>query len=328
MLRRLIRYAIISSPVLAFYGIIPLYILEGMSLGDFFLKLGGLSAQILVVWAIHIFIALRRPGTSDLKKFMISYLAIVVFQALAIVVINPPPFPHREYLAYPVLTAAAFNIIVLLLCNSVIAESEKTSARLEVQELRFQNSEAQKKLLLQQLQPHFLFNTLTVLKSMIRERPDEAELYSMKLSGFLRYSIDASNQLLVPLAQEYKFAMDFVELQQARFGKAFMLHVDMSGVSMQKMLPVYSLQTLLENAFKHNYFTMERPLQISLRASHDTIQVWNNKVSLRLTERSGTGLANLNERYKLISGKEILIVDSRNSFSVTIKLLDHEHSNN
>jgi LytS/YehU family sensor histidine kinase len=195
-------------------------------------------------------------------------------------------------------------------------------AEIENRELKFQNSEAQKQLLLRQLHPHFLFNALSVLKSLIKERPDTAEDYSLKLSDFLRYSAKASAQTLVTLREELEFTTGYIELQKVRFENTFSFSTLIPPEAMNFRVPVYAIQTLVENVFKHNYFTEKNPLKIEVSYHNHKLTVVNNKVSIKFTERSGTGLVNLNQRHQLVTGKEIDIVETENSFSVTIHLME------
>jgi two-component system, LytTR family, sensor kinase len=323
--KALIQNALISTPILAAYAVAPLYIFDKLSFGDFLVANVGLSINICFVWIINIYIALYHQDASNWRKYAFSYLSNFVFQGIFISLptfMNIGPRIGNTYVAYPVITSIAFNAIILLLCHSASIAQKKTSAELEVQELKFQNVEAQKKILLQQLHPHFLFNALSVLKSLIKEKPEEAELYSVKLSDFLRYSVKAPTQITVPLEEELEFTSGYIELQKARFENSFTFLVDIPKAAGIMKIPVYALQTLVENAFKHNYFTEKKPLHIRILYKNKTLLVTNNKVSLKITERSGTGLTNLNQRHKIITGEELKIEESEENFSVTLQLLE------
>ena len=197
-----------------------------------------------------------------------------------------------------------------------IAENEK-----QLQTLKWQNTEAQKQVLMQQLQPHFLFNALSTLKSLISENPTQAEDYTLKLSDFLRYTVQSQNQELATLANELNFANDYLNLQKIRFGDAFLSRLEVSEQYFQKKIPVLALQVLVENIFKHNYFTEKKPLHFTIKAKDNLLVVWNEKTSIRLSEKNNTGLKNLNARYLLICNKGIEILDNENEFQVIIPLL-------
>lgn len=192
MKNKLLKYALISSPILAIYGVSPFYIFDKFTISLFITAIFGLTINIFVVWLINIFITLRYLTLAPWKKFLMSYLLNFGFQLffasirrLNIIEPNIEDSLVVNYLAYPLITSVAFNAIIILLCNSIVTSHKKTKAEEEIQELKLQKSEAEKQILLQQLQPHFLFNSLSVLKSLIHEQPEEAENYTVKLSEFV-----------------------------------------------------------------------------------------------------------------------------------------------
>jgi LytS/YehU family sensor histidine kinase len=281
--------------------------------------------NISVVWAINIFITLRLQQLVNWKRYLLSYFLQLLFQAILFFVsefITMRPDIAEKYMSYPVLISISFNAVIILLCNSVENAYKKNIAELENRELKFQNSEAQKQLLLRQLHPHFLFNALSVLKSLIKEKPEAAEDYSIKLSDFLRYSVKASAQTLVALREELSFTTGYIELQKVRFENNFSFKLEVPETALRMQVPVFAIQTLVENAFKHNYFTEKNPLHIRISYADHKLTVENNKASLKVTERSGMGLTNLNQRHQLITGQAITIEDREQSFSVTITLLE------
>lgn len=329
MKKSLFKYALISSPILAVYGVSPFYIFDKFTITLFIGAVIGLSFNIFIVWMINIYLTLRHDNLKTWKKFIFSYFGNFIFQVLFAIMgrynnigPNVDETIVNHYLTHPFLTSIAFNAIILMLCNSIVTSYKKSKAEEEIQELKLQNSEAEKQILLQQLQPHFLFNSLSVLKSLIHEKPDEAENYTLKLSEFLRYSVKAPTKIAVALEDEIEFTQGYVELQKVRFEKAFSFEITIPKEAMQMKIPVYALQVLVENALKHNYFTEKNPLQLQVQYQDKTLTVKNNKGSSKEIERvSGTGLVNLNQRHLLITGKEIEIKNSEKEFSVTLQLI-------
>jgi two-component system LytT family sensor kinase len=324
MKRGLLRYAILSTPILAIYALSPVLIFEVAPRPELPTLILGMFVNISVVWSINILITLRLQKLEKWKRYSLSYLFQLLFQLALFFIsdfITIRSDIAEKYLSYPILISISFNAVIILLCNSVENAFKKNVAEIENRELKFQNSEAQKQLLLRQLHPHFLFNALSVLKSLINEKPDTAEDYSLKLSDFLRYSAKASAQTLVTLKEELEFTTGYIELQKVRFENTFTFFTSIPSEVLNCRVPVYSIQTLVENAFKHNYFTEKNPLTIEVTYDANKLTITNNKVSIKVTERSGTGLVNLSQRHKLITGKEIDIVETENSFSVTIHLM-------
>lgn len=324
MQKQLIRYAIMSTPILALFALSPLLIFGIITLGGVPSLIGGMLTNILTVWIINILIFIKLPNVSGVKRVLFSYSMEILFQGCFFLITFlgdfQPPIAD-QYVFYPILISLSFNAIILLLCSSVEQVYKAKRAEAENQELRFQNVEAQKQLLLRQLNPHFLFNSLSVLKSLVHEKPDAAIDYSVKLSDFLRYSIKAARQSTVTLREELDFTLSYIELQKVRFGTSFSFNIQLPDEIMTYKISVYAMQTLVENAFKHNYFTEKNPLQISIHYQNYRLTVRNNKTSIKLTERSGLGLKNLNLRHQLITGQEITILDDDLSFSVTLMLM-------
>lgn len=201
---------------------------------------------------------------------------------------------------------------------------------LENSRLKVKNLEAANERLKQQIHPHFLFNSLSTLKSLIATSPASAEDYLVKLSGFLRNSIASNTLHTKTIAAELEACMDYLDMQKIRFGKALIVEVDIPPEQQSACwLPAFSLQILAENAIKHNALTIEAPLHISITLQQNIITVSNNIQPKPVTEQSaGTGLANLNERFNILSGEGITIQKTDSTFTVRLKVFDNESCNN
>lgn len=198
------------------------------------------------------------------------------------------PSEINEFL--PFVPAIGINTLILILSKSIILQFQKESAELEVKQLKVNNLEAQKMILLQQLQPHFLFNALSTLKSLISENPRNAEDYTVRLSDFLRYSVQAKNNEVVSLSDELTFTKNYIELQKVRFEESFKCRIEISEQYLNQKIPVYALQTLVENALKHNAFSDKKPLFIEVLIEKNQVKVSNNLLPKTLQIESGTGL--------------------------------------
>jgi two-component system, LytTR family, sensor kinase len=331
--KRLLSTALVSSPIIALYGVTPVYLFNKVPV-SFLLFAGiGLVVNVLAFWLINIWILKLTPANNKpWKQYALSYIFILIIHAGFMLLRRLLVLPALEddaliidktiFIAYPLISVLAINTIILIICNSILTAQKNKNAELEIQELKVANLEAQKQVLIQQLQPHFLFNTLSVLKSLIKENPEEAENYSVKLSEFLRYSVQVHKSDLVTVEQELKFAGDYLELQKVRFENSLVCDIEIPGHLHGMYLPAYALQTLVENAIKHNSFNEKRPLHIRITHENGMIKVWNNKMLVKITETTGTGLTNLNERYKIIAGTEIEITDGKDEFCVGVKLIN------
>lgn len=205
--------------------------------------------------------------------------------------------------------------------NSINVGEKKQAAEQEVQRLSIMNMEAQQIILMQQLQPHFLFNALSTLKALIKTNSDEAENYALELSEFLRYTINSHNSKLVMLKDEISFAENYLKLQKVRFGKAIDFEVNIQDEYLSYHIPVYGIQLLVENAIKHNAFSIHNPLRISIFTENNILIVSNIKIKPIKNSDYGIGLTNLNERYRLITGNEIEIINNENEFKVYLTLI-------
>jgi len=325
MKRRLYTIAAITSPIISLYGFSPFYIFEKVSLSEFLILNIGLSTSIFIAWLIQIYALEKYPNLNYFWRFITTYIVNLVFRLILLMIFQPfnkMDLPlQQSYLAYPIITSLAVNAVIMVIADSIVKSFKKNEAENLIQELKLQNSEAQKQVLMQQLHPHFLFNSLSILKSLIKENPDDAEDYTIKLSEFLRYSVEANKQEIISLEKELSFVKDYIELQKVRFDNAFSYDVNIAPEIMAYKIPVLALQTLIENIFKHNYFTEKNPIHFSIAAQNDVLTVSNKKVSIKLTERTSTGLQNLNKRYELILGKNIEVLDTEDSFSVSIYLI-------
>jgi len=220
------------------------------------------------------------------------------------------------------------NSIILIMQDLLLLREKKVMIESENAQLKIKNIEATYNQLKQQIHPHFLFNSLNTLKTLIRKQPKDAEIYLKKLSDFLRASITLNNENIVKLGDELKFCLDYLELQKGRFGEALKYSVEIPEEVKSGFVPVFSVQHLLENAIKHNSLTIENPLRIEVKYDNDRIIVSNNIQIKNLTEETtGRGLANLAERYRILSGDEIIFQSDDRHFSVSLKILNYEDSN-
>jgi len=189
------------------------------------------------------------------------------------------------------------------------------------QKLREENLIFQNETLKNQINPHFLFNSLNTLSALISSRPETAEKFLNKLSAIYRYILENSRKDRVPLTTELNFISDYLELHKIRDDDKIALTIDYGNISEYSIIPV-SLQILIENCVKHNIATRENRLRISISIENDFVVVQNNlqKMGTRLMS-TGTGLKNLAERVRLITGKTLIVEESNSLFTVKVPLL-------
>jgi LytS/YehU family sensor histidine kinase len=225
-----------------------------------------------------------------------------------------------QILLYRSLSLLSINLIISVLIDLIASKEKKLLLNKEIADLKFTNLEAQYKLLKDQINPHFIFNALNISKSLIKKQPEKAEQYLLQLASFLRLSIDY-NQKFATLSEEINLCNNYIDLQMVRFGDALQYATTNIEGNSNKQLPFFALVTLLENAIKHNSFTIENPLRINIYLEDDYILVQNNKQLKIVLNSEKSGLNNLNERSKILNGTEIQIFNEEKHFTVKIKLL-------
>lgn len=193
---------------------------------------------------------------------------------------------------------------------------------LEAEKLKRENLASQYEALKSQVNPHFLFNSLNVLSTLVYKDQDLAAKFIQQLSNVYRYVLDSRQQELVPLKTELEALRAYLFLLQIRFGKNLEIDFDIPDDA-DWFIPPLALQLLVENAVKHNVVSKNRPLKIEISQNgEEFIYVKNNLQLKELPEHSSKiGLANLSERYKFIAAKDILIEKSDDSFLVKLPLI-------
>lgn len=199
------------------------------------------------------------------------------------------------------------------------------TTRLEMLEEREKANMAQYRYikLKHQVNPHFLFNSLNILDCLIcEEETERASTYTHKLAGIYRYMIKSEDEIVLPLRDEMVFAQLYTDLLKERFPSGFEVRTDVPQECMGRHILSCSIQLLIENATKHNAVNPEKPLVIEIKASGDYIKVTNNIVP-KVTSVPSTGLGQkyIRQMYLDITGKQIEIVKTEESYSVTLPLI-------
>ena len=180
---------------------------------------------------------------------------------------------------------------------------------------------AQIETLQNQIKPHFLFNNLNAITSIIPNDPDTAIQFVHQLANVYRYILDHQQDELVPLETEIAFAESYVYLLKIRFKDKLKVEWDMEDTT--GMVPPYVLQLLLENTVKHNIISKHKPLTINIKRIETELFVVNNLQTKQAEGVSwGIGLNNIKDRYQLLSNKEVVVDKSLDQFSVKVPILN------
>ena len=200
----------------------------------------------------------------------------------------------------------------------------KNSTKKEVveQKLIAKSANAQFESLKNQLDPHFLFNSLNVLDSLIEENPVQAQRFTNSMSKIYRYVLEQKDKELVSVEEEIDFAKTYCELLKTRFEDAITFDFNISEEDKKGFVVPLSLQLLLENSIKHNFATSSKPLNIKIFTEKGNLIIENNLQTRELPNTStGVGLANIVSRYNLLTERNVFVEKSETFFRVKLPIL-------
>lgn len=203
-------------------------------------------------------------------------------------------------------------------------EEWKKSTRKEVveQKLIAKSANAQFESLKNQLDPHFLFNSLNVLSSLIDENPNQAQHFTAAMSKIYRYVLEQKDKELVTVDEELDFARTYCDLLKTRFEDSVNFEFTVKETDRKSYVVPLSLQLLLENCIKHNFATSQKPLNIKIYSEQGFLFIENNlQAREQMKESAGIGLANIVQRYSLLTKQNVFIEKSTDFFRVKIPIL-------
>lgn len=208
-------------------------------------------------------------------------------------------------------------------------EEWKKSTRKEVveQKLIAKSANAQFESLKNQLDPHFLFNSLNVLSSLIDENPNQAQRFTASMSKIYRYVLEQKDKELVTVEEEIEFAKTYCNLLETRFEDSVSFDFQVDENTVKSYVVPLSLQLLLENCIKHNFATSAKPLHIKIYSENGYLLIENNlQQREQVKESAGIGLSNIVQRYALLTKQNVFIEKSPDFFKVKIPMLTQKIS--
>ena len=216
------------------------------------------------------------------------------------------------------------NLLFHLINTIIFYFKEYRSSRLEAEELKSARAMAELQLIKSQVNPHFLFNNLNVLSSLVMQDHREANRFIEEFSKVYRYILHNHENELVPLKTELHYINPYIFLLQKRFGEGLQFKLDIPQHLADRLIIPAALQMLIENAIKHNVVSRNRPLCITLEVcGDDSLTVSNNLQTKQSAEPStGIGLKNIMKRYELVSNREVSVHQDTGGFSVTLPLIN------
>ena len=296
----------------------------------------------MVIWYIAEFFnlkLLKRQESTNKKRhtymlflfhliygFIVSFFANWIYQTADIYFSdNKEEVWHGVTLFNAELTVSLWMIYLMVFSfdNYHKSRIKSKETQLKLEKLEKDNTIAQYLNLKSQIEPHFLFNSLSVLSSLIYSDKDLASEFVLKLSRILRFVIEKNSFLLVPLKEEVTFIDNYIFLIKTRFDDEVIFNSTINEKKISSCyVPPAAIQTLVENAIKHNRFSKENPLRIGVYNSNNRVTVSNNLNLRNHGETStGKGLDNLKARYSHFTSSLVEITQTEDSFTVSIPLL-------
>lgn len=259
-----------------------------------------------------------------IASFIVSIFVIFLLRIFVIVIIEKKPWElflkdenPSDYILSTVLT-----FIVLLIIHFIYLYRWYQENKVTQQKVIAKTANAQFESLKNQIDPHFLFNSLNVLSSLIEENPDTAQRFTTSLSKIYRYVLEQKDKELVTVEEELTFAKTYMNLLKMRFENSISYELPEGFDNLEAKVVPLSLQLLLENTIKHNVVSEQKPLQIKIYIENNYLVVENNfQKKDVLQDRKGVGLQNIVDRYSLISERKVVIEQSETFFKVKIPIL-------
>ncbi|MEO9484800.1 MAG: histidine kinase [Ekhidna sp.] len=266
---------------------------------------------------------------TPIKRFVASLLSITIYIYLAVwaldlffdlIVFELPLSKALEESGAPFK-----NVLLITLGINVFMHGRGfliswRQASIDMEKLKTEQIASQYNSLKNQVNPHFLFNSMNALSSLVYDNQEKAVEFIRKLSQVYRYVLDSKDDEVVSFEREMGFVENFIFLQKIRFGEN--LKVEISEHKPSLFVPPLAIQMLVENAIKHNVVSEKDPLTIVIDVQNDCCIVKNNLKEKKVKDSTGIGLENIKSRYQYLSDREVEILKTDDSFEVRVPLLN------
>ena len=301
-----------------------------------YLFAGWIVLTLALVWTSNYFLTKqldkKLPWLKFGKKRFTWQLSLGIFQSLLIInlsyfllrfgLVGAPPTNEQ------IIAANVLGILLLLPTISISFGiqflSNWKTAQFNSEQFQKETIKAELTTLKNQLDPHFLFNNLNILSSLISVDKDLSQTYLEKFADVYRNILQSSSEELVTLNDELKFMASYLYLLDIRFEDTIQTFINVESQDHKKYIPPLTIQMLVENAIKHNVISEIRPLKIHISSQNGFIAVKNNLQEKRVESRNSnkSGLSNIQKRYTYFTDKEVQVFKDPENFIVKIPLID------
>lgn len=271
----------------------------------------------------------RRVVIGFLGSFIVSISAIFSLRIFEDVIVEGKTFSaffQNEVLAN-YLVAVIITFFVTLAFHTFFFYKAYQENKVKEQKIIAGTASAKFESLKNQIDPHFLFNSLNVLSSLIEEHPENAQKFTTSLSKIYRYVLEQKDKELVSVEEELAFAKTYMNLLKMRFENSLFYELPTTILNPEAKVVPLSLQLLLENTVKHNVVSEQKPLHIRIFIEGDYLAIQNDYQKKEvLQDRKGVGLQNIINRYGIITNRKVLIEQNEQTFTVRIPVLTKQIS--
>ena len=271
-----------------------------------------------VSWSIPTAIA---RTSIDIVLFSAITIGWILLENLIIIYLRTGTFEleTRRFL-YFIALGTIINLFLIPLIEFIVLMNLQYQTELSSKQLQHENTKFKYEILKNQINPHFLFNSLGVLNSLITESPKKSKSYLNSFSNVLRHVLDFREYNSISLEDEAKFLSDYIFLLRIRFENTFQANVDLPPHFANKLILPMVLQLLIENVIKHNKMSESQPIVVNIKATEDGVEVWN-KIRLKSSVASwGIGLENIKMRYASL-GQKVEVQNDGSTFRINIPYL-------
>ena len=330
-------YPLMAIGILVFSFFFPFFIFninpsDGLML--FFSCIGISAAHILVYWFVErymvIFIRRKYPLIEDYKKRLIIQSVAVVISTLLLsylaefteLCFDEVPKEFNVSFLTKYVGSLVITTIIISIYEGVYSFQLYRDSLIENKELERKNTQAQLDVLRNQVNPHFLFNSLNTLMSVIPENTDTALKFTEKLSSVYRYILEIRDKEIITLKEELACIDAYRFLLSIRFGQHIEFRFEnLTDINNKYIVPL-SIQMLVENAIKHNVVSKAHPLTITIKIENNHLLVCNNlQLKPKNANSTGVGIKNIQQRYALLANKTISISKTSSQFCVELPIL-------
>ncbi|MEO8517224.1 MAG: histidine kinase [Flavobacterium sp.] len=266
----------------------------------------------------------RRIIIGFVSSFLTSIFIIFLLRIFEEVVINHNSFENFLAQEDPgnYLVSIIITFIISLIAHAVYFYKAYQENRVKQQKIIAGTASAKFESLKNQIDPHFLFNSLNVLSSLIEENPENAQKFTSSLSKIYRYVLEQRDKELVSVEEELAFAKTYMNLLKMRFENSIFYELPEKFINPEAKVVPLSLQLLLENTVKHNVVSEQRPLYIRIFERDNYLVVQNDYQKKEvLKDRQGVGLQNIISRYAILTERKVRVEQTEKEFTVQIPIL-------